>query len=139
MLKFGFIWNSVDQLVNAGMFLFYCTRLKRGRRNGRVNDVHKLFYILTFWLFVHHITTSSQQMLLFIRKRLFIECHIYFYAVIYVFIEQWRRKNERSIKREKDFFIYLLFLWIIKVDGKRRFQWKSNEGYWSLNWACYSL
>jgi hypothetical protein len=65
------------------------------KADQRVGDVHKLRF------FVHHITLLVDAAIH--TKRVFIECHINFYAVIYDFIEHWQfAESEKGRRRSEE-------------------------------------
>lgn len=55
--------------------------------------------------------------------------------------EKEKHKHTKHIVKG-NFFIYLLFLWIVKFNGSSGNSMDEamdkHEGYWSLNWAGYS-
>jgi hypothetical protein len=84
---------------------------------------------------------SAASMLLFIpkeRKKVFIECHIKLYAVIYDFIGQLSisvaEVREHKAK-ENSFSPFTISIEIVKTSKKKdvRFSMEEKRGYWSLN------
>lgn len=133
-LSFNPKFHSTRRTI-LGMFLFYCTRLKvvsEREKNGRPKDAHKLFYIFLTFCAPYNFKLTA-KVAIRTKKRVFIGCHIKFYAVIYDFIERtsgWSRKEKHKSAREGEFLIYLLFLWIIKVDVKEDFNGKGKKCFY---------
>lgn len=136
--------DSVGPLV--GIFLLLLHKVE-ARENEMPDREMCINYFLTF---VRHIIWNSQQMLLFIRARVFIECRIKVYAVIYDFIELSQcRTRRRSIKlnalREGERFYLFTISMNRKIQcekkismekrGKRRYtheHWRLLVIKWSL-------